>query len=93
MSKGRQDRGFGTSGKRRQGGPRTPDRQRHAIALTQQPPRVNMPEDKPVSAVVIVSEKSRAQYPWLPRCVIVGSVWRGPGNERVRIDDQGQAKA
>ncbi len=43
------------------------------------------------SPVVEVSRESRARYPWLPARVIAGSVWRGPANERVRVDDTGAA--
>lgn len=43
------------------------------------------------SAIVLVSDESRARYPWLPARVIAGSVWRGPANERVRVDDRGAA--
>jgi len=41
---------------------------------------------------VFVSDESRAQYPWVPGRVIAGSVWRGPGHERVRIDENGVAR-
>jgi hypothetical protein len=41
--------------------------------------------------VALVSEESRARYPWLPGRVIAGSVWRGPANERVRVDENGIA--
>ncbi len=44
------------------------------------------------SPVVLVSEESRRRYPWLPGRVIAGSVWRGPGFERVRVDETGDAK-
>lgn len=43
------------------------------------------------SPIVFVSEETRARYPWLPARVIAGSVWRGPANERVRIDESGEA--
>ena len=43
------------------------------------------------SPVVLVSDESRARYPWLPARVIAGSVWRGPANERVRVDERGAA--
>jgi hypothetical protein len=39
----------------------------------------------------MVSAESRARYPWLPARVIAGSIWRGPGHERVRVDEQGNA--
>jgi hypothetical protein len=43
------------------------------------------------SPVVFVSDESRARYPWLPGRVIAGSVWRGPGQERVKVDENGVA--
>jgi len=43
------------------------------------------------SPVVLVQHESRARYPWLPARVIAGSVWRGPANERVRVDERGAA--
>jgi hypothetical protein len=43
------------------------------------------------SSTVFVTDESRARFPWLPARVIVGSVWRGPANERVRVDDRGAA--
>jgi hypothetical protein len=49
------------------------------------------PGTPPSSPAVFVSEDSRAQYPWLPRRVIAGSVWRGPGRERVKVDEDGRA--
>lgn len=53
-----------------------------------------VPDSPPVSPVVFVSDEARARYPWIPGRVIAGSVWRGPGpgHERVRIDEQGQAQ-
>ncbi len=43
------------------------------------------------SPVVVVSDESRARYPWLPPRVIAGSVWRGPNQERVQVDERGHA--
>jgi hypothetical protein len=40
---------------------------------------------------VFVSDESRARFPWLPPRVIAGSVWRGPQQERVRVDESGCA--
>ena len=50
-----------------------------------------VPDAPKPSPVVHVSEESRARYPWLPARVIAGSVWRGPANERVRVDENGIA--
>lgn len=49
------------------------------------------PDAPKPSPIVLVSEESRARYPWLPARVIAGSVWRGPANERVRVDESGAA--
>ncbi|WP_242393215.1 hypothetical protein [Anaeromyxobacter oryzisoli] len=43
------------------------------------------------SPVVFVSDASRARFPWLPGRVIAGSVWRGEGHVRVRVDEHGEA--
>ncbi len=50
------------------------------------------PGTPPPSPTVFVDAESRERYPWLPPRVIVGSVWRGPGFERVRVDEEGQAR-
>jgi hypothetical protein len=50
-----------------------------------------MPGAPKPSRIVFVSEESRARYPWLPARVIAGSIWRGPANERVRVDENGIA--
>lgn len=50
-----------------------------------------VPDAPKPSPIVLVSEESRARYPWLPARVIAGSVWRGPANERVRVDENGIA--
>ncbi len=49
--------------------------------------------DSPVpSPVVMVTGESRARFPWLPSRVIAGSIWRGPQNVRVKIDESGEAR-
>jgi hypothetical protein len=50
-----------------------------------------VPDEPPASTAVFVSDASRARYPWLPPRVIAGSVWRGPGHERVQVDEEGNA--
>lgn len=50
-----------------------------------------VPDAPKPSGIVAIAAESRARYPWLPARVIVGSVWRGPGQERVRVDEQGAA--
>ncbi len=47
--------------------------------------------DVPPSPAVFTTDAARAKWPWLPRRVIAGSVWRGPCHERVRVDEQGNA--
>ena len=49
------------------------------------------PDDPRPSPVVFVTEESLARYPWLPRRVIAGSHWRGPAQEKVWIDEAGNA--
>ncbi len=44
------------------------------------------------SPVVSVSIESRSRFPWLPPRVISGSVWRGPHQERVKVDENGEAR-
>ncbi len=51
-----------------------------------------VPDGPRPSGVVFVCDESLARYPWLPTRVIVGSVWRGPGHERVRVDESGAAQ-
>jgi hypothetical protein len=79
------------SGRRRRGhGPNgTPPAQR--ITLTPDGVPAATPDATPVSAVVFVSDESRARYPWLPGRVIARSVWRGPDHVRVQIDENGNA--
>jgi hypothetical protein len=52
---------------------------------------VALPDAPRPSGVVFVAAESLARYPWLPARVIAGSVWRGPANERVRVDERGLA--
>jgi hypothetical protein len=62
------------------------------VPLTQEGVPAATPDAQPVSAVVLVSDESRERYPWLPGRVIAGSVWRGPGHDRVQVDDRGDAR-
>lgn len=64
---------------------------RPAITLTHEGVPAVVPDAPPPSRTVFVSDQSRATYPWLPGRVIAGSVWRGPRNERVQVDDAGNA--
>jgi hypothetical protein len=73
---------------------------RGATPAQQRPPAVALTGDGfpaatlgslPLSPVVFVSEESRSRYPWLPARVIAGSVWRGPGHLRVRVNENGHA--
>ncbi|HET7754506.1 MAG TPA: hypothetical protein VFK85_11405 [Anaeromyxobacteraceae bacterium] len=68
------------------------DRAHHApLALTDEGLPAAAPDSPRPSPAVFVSDQSRATYPWLPRRVIAGSVWRGPSHERVRVDETGNA--
>ncbi len=64
---------------------------RETIHLTTDGVPAATPDAPPVSPVVFVSDESLAQHPWLPPRVIAGSIWRGPGHERVRVDEHGNA--
>ena len=68
--------------------PRTPP----PTPLTEEGVPAAVPDAPLVSPVVFVSDASRARFPWLPGRVIAGSVWRGPGHDRVRVDEQGEAQ-
>ncbi len=76
----RQRRGFGAE-------PRHPP-----LPLTPEGVPAAVGDAPPTSPVVFVSDASLARYPWLPARVIAGSVWRGAGHLRVRIDEHGEAE-
>lgn len=61
------------------------------VPLTEEGVPAAAPDAPRPSPAVFVSEESRAEYPWLPRRVIAGSVWRGPHHERVMVDAAGNA--
>ncbi len=85
-----QDRGP-KRGRRR---PRPPQQERRynpPVLLNEHGVPAAVPDAPKPSAIVFVSDESRARYPWLPARVIAGSVWRGPANERVRVDESGDA--
>lgn len=67
------------------------ERRPHPVPLTPEGTPASAPDAPRPSPVVVVAEASRAAYPWLPRCVIAGSVWRGPSQERVKVDESGVA--
>ncbi len=67
------------------------DRRPRALPLTEEGFPAAVPDAPPPSPTVLVSDSARARYPWLPRRVIAGSVWRGPQHERVRVDQNGEA--
>jgi hypothetical protein len=50
-----------------------------------------MPDGPRASPVVFVTAESLARYPWLPARVIAGSIWSGPAQVRVRVDESGSA--
>lgn len=66
---------------------------RDVVTLTEEGFPAATPDCPPPSPVVLVLDESRARHPWLPRRVIAGSVWHGPRNERVRVDEHGVASA
>jgi hypothetical protein len=61
------------------------------IVLTEEGVPASTPDAPPVSPVVFVTAETRKRYPWIPARVIAGSVWRGPGHVRVRVDERGEA--
>jgi hypothetical protein len=69
------------------------ERRAHSITLTADGVPAATPDAPRPSPVVFVSEESRARYPWLPARVIAGSVWRGPENAAVKVDQSGCATA
>jgi hypothetical protein len=85
---GGRDGGRGLSRTQRGGGT-----YREVVTLTVEGFPAATPGSPPPSPVVLVLEESRARHPWLPRRVIAGSVWHGPRNERVRVDEHGVARA
>ena len=67
------------------------ERRHRPLPLTPEGVPAATPDMPATSPVVHVSEASRSKYPWLPARVISGSVWRGPGHLRVRVDESGDA--
>lgn len=78
-------------GRRRSRPPQGERRYNPPVPLNEHGIPVALPDAPRPSPVVLVSRESRARYPWLPARVIAGSVWRGPANERVRVDESGDA--
>jgi len=81
----------GRRGKRRQGAPRGELHTHPPVPLNEEGVPVAVPDAPRPSPAVFVSAESLARYPWLPPRVIAGSIWRGPANERVRVDESGTA--
>jgi hypothetical protein len=81
----------GRRGKHRQGRPGGVHAVHPPVQLNEEGVPVATPDSPRPSPVVFVSAESLARYPWLPPRVIAGSVWRGPANERVRVDETGAA--
>lgn len=93
MIKQRHRRGpkAGRRGQRRQG-PINGEQVSHPpVPLNEEGVPAAVPDAPRPSPVVFVSAESLARYPWLPARVIAGSIWRGPGNERVRVNESGAA--
>ncbi len=77
--------------KRRQRAPGGAQHQHPPVPLNADGVPVALADGPKASKVVTVSAESLARYPWLPARVIVGSIWRGPGHVRVRVDEHGVA--
>jgi hypothetical protein len=88
QSSGRQGRG--TKNRRRRG-PRGGMARPAPIPVTEEGVPAAVPDAPRASPAVFTSERSLAEYPWLPPRVIAGSVWRGPGHLKVRVDENGDA--
>ncbi len=88
MSRSRDKR---SRGPRRRGHGPSGEAARPHIPLTPEGVPAATPDAPPRSRVVLVSDESRARYPWLPGRVIAWSVWRGDGHLRVQIDEHGNA--
>ena len=82
-----------TRRRERRAGPEHSRVRPHSIRLTADGFPAAEPDATKPSPVVYVSSEGRARFPWLPRRVIAGSVWRGPCNERVRVDQAGHVRA
>ena len=76
---------------RRQRPPQGERRHNPPVPLNAEGMPAAVPDAPRPSPIVFVSDDSRARYPWLPARVIAGSLWRGPANERVRVDESGVA--
>ena len=87
----RENRQNGRGKRRRPRGPGSPGPRHERIPLTEEGIPAATPDAPPLSPVVFVSAESRKRYPWIPARVIAGSVWRGPGHVRVRVDERGDA--
>ena len=72
-------------------GPPGQERRRRPVPLTGDGFPAATPDAPKLSPFVLVSSESQERYPWLPRRVIAGSVWHGPQQVRVRIDQNGEA--
>lgn len=80
------------AGSRRRPRPQQGERRHNPpVPLNAQGIPAAVPDAPKPSRIVLVSDESRARYPWLPARVIAGSIWRGPANERVRVDENGIA--
>jgi hypothetical protein len=81
----------GRRGSRRPGAPAGQQRTHAPLPLNDEGLPAAVPDAPRPSPVVFVSAESLARFPWLPARVIAGSVWRGPGHLRVRVDERGEA--
>jgi len=82
----------GRRSRQRQHVPQGERRHNPPILLNDEGIPAAVPDAPRPSPIVLVAAASRARFPWLPARVIAGSVWRGPANELVRIDEFGAAE-
>lgn len=81
----------GRRGPRRNGAPASHSHH-PPVVLNEEGVPAAVPDAPRPSPVVFVSAEALARYPWLPARVIAGSIWRGPGHVKVRIDETGNAE-
>jgi hypothetical protein len=81
----------GRRGRRRPGAPASLQPVHAPVPLGEDGVPLAVPDAPRPSPVVFVAAESLARYPWLPARVIAGSIWRGPANEKVRVDERGVA--
>jgi hypothetical protein len=82
----------GRGARRQRRGQRGPTQHRPApVPVTEEGVPAAVPDAPAASPAVFTTEATRARFPWVPARVIAGSVWRGPGHVKVKVDANGEA--